>query len=401
MHALAVLALVVALAAELPPAVTLSDLLARARPSPELLQAEARIAELERALAETAGRLREGPTVALAAGPRRAEGSTEPDLGLDLELPLFSGGGTRERLASLLQASSAAWRAEARALAEARLRSAYLAAWAAERRLALRRDELATAERLLGVARRRVEAGAEPPYQSVLAAADHAVAGMAVAEAEGERARAWAEIAVLAEPGTEGALADPEPDRDGARPVPSDSAGLDATGLRERLAAGALRAAAVARGEVAEALARLGAARDDSRWSLASGVAREADERVARVGVAYRFARRGEREALVRATEAAAHAARREAEVESAGLAARLDAALGRRRALAASPAPVATEPALAALELRLTEGKSSLSEVLLLRRQLVAAREATLDRRLALHQVDAEILLLTAEVTP
>lgn len=411
MHTLLLLALAAPLAAGFSPLetnraatsppLTLSDVLSRARPSPEALAAEARIAELERALAETGSRLREGPTAAFSAGPRRAAGSTEADLAWDLELPLLSGREAREQLSALLAAAATAWRAEARALAEARLRSAYLAAWAAERRLALRRDELATVERLRSVARRRVEAGAEPPYESTLAEAEQGAAVVALAEAEAGRARAWAELAALAEvpgeaPQSSSGLADLALGNEPSRVSP-----LDPQAQRQRFAAGALAAGAGARAAASEALARLSATRDDSRWSLASGLAREADERVARLGVAYRFARSGERKAIVRTTESAVAAARRESEIEVAGLAARLDAALVLDRALAAAPAPAPVEPALAALELRLTAGKSSPSEVLLLLRQFLAAREAALDRELAVIRAAIEIRLLTTEVTP
>jgi hypothetical protein len=269
----------------------------------------------------------------------------------------------------------------------------------------LRRDELATLERLSGVVRRRVEAGAEPPYETTLAEAEHGATAVAVAEAEGERAHAWAELAALAEvpastappagpPEAGPVLASPGEGSEGT--APSDPAAL-----RERLDSGALASAARARAVSAEALARLSAARDDSRWSLASALAREADESVARIGVAYRFARSGERAAITRTTETAAAAARREAEIAIAGLAARLYAALALDRAIAASPAPAPVEPALTALELRLTEGKSPPSEVLLLRRQLLAAREAALDRELARLSAVNEIRLLTTEVKP
>lgn len=424
MHALLLLALAAPLAAGFPPPetytavgssppLTLSDLLSRARPSLEALAAEVRIAELERALAETASRLREGPTLAVAAGARRTSGSTEPDVALDLDLPLLSGGEARQRLSDLLASASAAWRAEAGALTDARLRSAYLDAWAAERRLALRRDALATAERLLSVTRRRVEAGANPPYETVLAEAERGAAGVALAEAEADRVRAWAELAAVANlpagaeetsPGLaeftleEGALEDGALDDwtlDGA------GRSVDPAAARRRFESGALVAGAEARGTSSEALAHLAAARDDSRWSLASALAREADESVARLGVAYRFARSGERSAIARGTEAVVAAARRESEIEQFGLAARFEAALALDRALAAAPAAAPVEPALAALELRLTEGKSPPSEVLLLRRQLLAAREAALDRELARLRAEAEIRLLTAEVKP
>lgn len=388
---LTLLVLCAPLATESAAPLSLSDLLARARPSPELPAAEAAIAAAERRLAESSPHLREGWSLGFTAGPRWTDETTRGDLAIEAELPLWRGDHPRAAVRATLAEAARVWREEARAESEGRITTAYLAAYGAEQRLALRREEVATLERLLTVARRRVEAGAEAPYEGTLVEAELASAGLALAQAAGDRARAWAELAVWVEIPTEPVRL--------AAPDASQSRAVDDP--RSRFAASALARGPVLRAELTTALALMQAARDEARWSLQGELAIEAEERVARAGASYRVPLRGEKPAIQREAETTAGAARREAETAVAALAARLQGALRQREALAGAPSPVRTEVALAALELRLAEGKAQPSEVLLLRRQLLQARACALELELARAAVEAELAVLTRSAQP
>lgn len=397
MNVLILLALTAPLAAASPPSLSLADLLARSRVSPEEAAAESTLAAAERHLAASSDRLPETWSLGVSAGPRWTDDSTRGDLSLEIEVPLWRGREPRSEVRTALSELAKIWRAEARVKRDGRIVAAYLAAYGAEQRIVLRREELATLERLLAVARRRVEAGADPPYEATLVEAELASASLALAQAEGEHSRSWAELAIWVD-----LPAEPVPLAAPAEGLPPFLSFSEQVGdPRTAFAASALARGPSARAALAAAVATLESARDQARFSLKGAVALEGEERVARVGAAYRVPRGGELEAIRRQAETAAAAARRDAELEVAHWAARLEATLGQRSALERAPPVVGTEIALAALELRLTTGKAQPSEVLLLRRQLLTARQSALDFELARAAVATELALLTQEVQP
>jgi hypothetical protein len=171
--------------------------------------------------------------------------------------------------------------------------------------------------------------------------------------------------------------------------APIDAAGATLPPGATSLPEASVRVRALVAGrDAAVALVRLGTAREVSRWSLRSSVAREGDEDVARVGVAWRVPRgRGETEAIDRDTETRIAAIERAAALEIAALAARWDEARTLLDATAtaadgaASPSGDVSAAALAALEARWTEGKSRGAEILPLLHQILTAREAAIAR--------------------
>jgi hypothetical protein len=220
-------------------------------------------------------------------------------------------------------------------------------------------------------------------------------AAIALAAARAERRTAWSALAARCE-----LPAEPQP------LAPPRWAAADAAAESRSAAAAAFRAVDL-RSELASAAVELDAARDRSRWLLRGEAAQEGDEDVARVGFAYRFPRSGESAALDarRASELARIA--RDTELESAALAARLAAAHELRAATsegeeasdidsAATIASIRT-----ALEALITEGRSRVSEILPLRRQLLAAEISEVERAAALARATAEIEYLTTEVQP
>ncbi len=392
----------------------LEDLLARARASAEELAVSSDLAAARRELGATSTRFAAGPTLGVEAGPRRTGGSTDADVAVDLDLPLLTKANGRAEALAALDRASARLPAAARLETRSRISAAFIDAWAAEREALLRGEDVATVERWLQIARRRLDQGAEAAFEVDLIGFDREQARAARAEALAARASAWGQLAVwvepplgdLPEPGTGQPIAEPSPPG-----LPQDA------NLAARLEASPLALAFSARRDLAAALARFEQARSQSRWALRSSLAREAEDSVAHFGLAYRFPLAAERPAAERALAASVAAAEREAEQGLAELHSRFSSARSRFAALSASESlaseatasdatgPNARGPApertLAAIELRLTEGKARPSEALLMRRAVIAAELARIQRRAALLAASWELALLTAEVLP
>jgi len=386
------LALVWAAWAALGPAanpLTLDDIWRRARPGASALQVEAELASMRQALAETS-RLAGGPTLGLGAGPRRTDGATRGDLALDLDLPLLARPAARGELQAALARAETLLAQTAEVEERRRIAAAAIAVWLAGERAAGHREDLATVERWREIAARRAEGGAEAPFELDLVDLELGEARSALAAAEGEVRRAWAELAALADlPAEPRAVAEPP-----LPPLPEPAT------VPGRVRAGALSKAIEARRELAELAGRLELVRAQSRLSLRSSLAQEGLDRVARLGLAYRLPLGGETSAAEAALDRRLTAERRQAELAVADLEARTAAAAAQLAAAATAPAVGIARP-LAALELRLVEGKSRPSETLTLRRSLLAAQRARLDRRAAALAAAYEIAALTAEVAP
>lgn len=345
--------------------IDLADLAAVRRPHPAELEVEARLAAARRALARSAGPLLGGPQLSLAAGPRRLEdGETRADVALGVELQIYAARPEQRALAEALEAAEPVLRAAAVDDAEFALRAAYVEVWRLDELAALRAEDLALVERWLAATRRRVEEGADPAYEAALVAGERDRARLEVERTRAEIAAAREALSALA-PVPEGELLL-------ARPRAPESCPHSTGSSRRELAARARAALTIA--EVG-----LASRAENARWAVASDLAREGDEEVARLGLAYRFAPRGEKAALGELRAAAIAAELRAAELELARLAARREAA--RSRLAPSVPASAEEELAagVAALEARLAEGRSRPSETLPLRRQLLAAREAAI----------------------
>lgn len=356
-----------------------------ARPGAEELAVEAELAAARRALAETARNWADGPTLGATAGPRRSEeGSVQPDVSLDLDLPLLArpgGGQRRAAVEEVYRSAEPALRAAAVIERRRQVAAAYVEAWAAGQVQVVRAEDVATLERWAGITGRRVEEGAAAPYEQDLLEVELNQARSALALAESETRRSELQLAALARLPEPRPLAEP--------PVPPAPSGAE----------GALFQAVERRAALGEAIVRLEAARSQSRLALRSSLAREGEETVARFGIGYRFPRRAENAAVESAVDSQIASLRREAELRRAELTARLEAA----RVVVARPpaADLPAERALAALELRLTEGKAPASEVLPLRRGLLAAQQAWIEQRAAFFRAAYELEALASEVQP
>jgi multidrug efflux system outer membrane protein len=362
-----------------PPPLGFAEVVAARRPSPAEAEARALLAEARRAAAGGASRVAEAPSVSVLGGPRRSEdGEAQADLGVAFELPLLHGRGSRGELAAAIERVSAALVAGSGAVAAADLAAAFVDAWLAQSSVEVREQDLAAAEEWLTAARRRVEAGADPPYEPTLVAGERDRALLELVAVRRELELAWGELAARAGVGP--------------APRPVALAGLPAAPAAASAEDGVAAASIAAREELALGLARVRGSGARSRWALASEVATEGDERLAHVGVLYRLPLRGERAAIDQEQAAAEARAKRQAEGERAGLRARLAAAQAALRAV--SPALDAADllRAQQALTARLAEGKERPSEVLPLRRQLLEARLAGLAARAAQAKAAAEL---------
>lgn len=374
------------LMAQAPP-LTYEDILKGARTSPEQYRTEALLAERHRALNGTRGFLREGPSLGIAAGPRTHPTlPTTTDQSVELDLPLFLSPGARRRLEESLGQADPALRGAARIEAQFHLRRAYLDAWLTERLLQLREADLATVQSWLKAARVRLEAGADPGFQVSLVEGEVLRAQADLDETRRQRLNAWAALRALADvPGTPMPLADP-----------GEALPPQAEGLAVKFETSALHRAIQSRLDLEQRALLHQEAIATSRWSLRGSYAKEGDERIGKAGLAYRFSRPGEGQALRRGVEATLQATRRELEVALLELDARFQSALTRLQT-ATPPLPFkGFDLSLKAISLRLSEGKERPSEALPIRRQLLEAQVASYRRLQAAHLLTAELQALT-----
>ena len=379
------------LMAQAPP-LTYDDILHRARTSPEQYRTEALLAERQRALNGTRGFLREDPSLGVSAGPRTNPiAPTTTDQSVDLDLPLFLAVGTRRRLEEALGKADPALREAARIEARFRLRQAYLDAWLAERVLQLRESDLATIQVWMKAAQARVDAGADPAFQVSLVEGEALKAQLDLDEARKQRLQIWAGLRALADvPEGPVPLADP-----GDPTLPMTE------GLQDRFKGSTLRRALQDRLELETQTLRQQEALSTSRWSLRGSYGKEGEDRITKFGVAYRFSRPGEGQAIRREAEANVQAARRDIEVALLELDARFQAALVRAQN-PVTPLPFKNfDSVLQAVGLRLSEGKERPSEALPIRRQLLEAQVASFRRIENAHLLSAELQALTEGVNP
>jgi hypothetical protein len=138
-----------------------------------------------------------------------------------------------------------------------------------------------------------------------------------------------------------------------------------------------------------------------SRWSLRGSYAKEGEDRIAKVGMAYRFVRPGESQAIRRETNAGLATLQQELQIALAELDGRFQSALDRLQILGSMPPSRSFQSAIQAVGLRLQSGKERPSEALPIRRQLLEAEVAELRRQHAQHLLQAELQALTEGVTP
>jgi cobalt-zinc-cadmium efflux system outer membrane protein len=369
------------------PTLTLEQALARPRPGLAAARLESELAELEANLAQTRGWLREGASFGAEAGWRRSPPDGDgADFGVEIELPLASRA-SRESRTALAESldSSRDLLGRAALLADRQLVvEAYLAAWAAQQRLALRRDDLRQLDSFTGRLREQIAAGAVAAFQAGLADAELRAARGLAAEAEAELQRTWSVLVALA---ALPVVPIPELDRPTLTPTAAGTTSLTVESLR-------------AEQRLAEARGRWNESRELSRSGIAASLAREGDEDVALVGWRWKIPLAGEKEALQRRT--ASELAWRDGSTrrQLAELEARREASRALLDSLPEEAAdPKQLEAVWQAAELRVREGKDSPAEALTIRRALIAARLTALDLELRRLAALAELAYLSQEI--
>ncbi len=369
-----------------PAALTFEALLNLARPDPTQLRVEADLAARQRQLAATGGILREGPTVLAEGGTRRGPLTTGTDRVAQLDLPLLLAPSLRSRAQDRLDQAQDSLLALARAEARHHLRQAYLDAWLAAIQLDLRRSQVALTQAWVRVAEARVASGADPAFQADLVRGDVLRLQGEASDAERHARETWGALRSLADlPPEPQPLAEP-----GLPALPG------AEGLREAFQQSLIRRAQADRASTERASFELQEALRGARWSLKGSYAAEGEERITRLGVAYRLPRAGELAAQTRETSSGLKALARDAETAMTRLDTRFDTALARLLRFGDLQPPMRFDAALRAVDLRLQEGKERPSDALLLRRQLLEAENASLQRLHAAHLLAAELDLLT-----
>ncbi|MBP1772336.1 MAG: hypothetical protein H6P99_1499 [Holophagaceae bacterium] len=382
-------ALVCALAAQAQepvPPLTYEALLSRATADPTQLRLEADLAARQRQLAATGGLLREAPTLTAEAGRRSGAGTTSTDKLAQVDAPLLLAPTLRAGARDSLDRAEGSLLALAGAEARHRLRLAYLDAWLAGVQLRLRSSQLDLTETWVKVAQARVDSGSDPAYQADLVRGDLLRLRADLGEAQRRAAEAWGALRALATlPAEPLPLADP-----GAPALPSPE------GLGEAFGRSLMRRALADRVAADRTAYDLQQALKASRWSLRGSHAAEGDERITRLGLAFRLPRPGELGAQKREASAGRGALAREGEAAAYQLESRFQTALTRLRTFGEVLPPRRFDTALQAVDLRLREGKERPSDALLLRRQLLEADSASLQRLRDAHALAAELDLLT-----
>lgn len=374
------------------PPLTFESVLNHAKPALEQLRLESWLAERNRELAGTTGFLREGPTLSLAAGPRRAAGLPgTTDQSTEVDLPLFLSPGTRNNLIRSLADAEPLLREAARREGLLHLRLAYLDAWFEQRVAQLREQDLRTVEAWLKAAKARLNAGADPAFQVAMVEGEILKAQMELADSQRRTSMAWSTLGSLTDlPAQSVPLADPGP-------VPF----LDPSGLSMKYQNATLRRSLTARLAVERENLHHRESLGLRRWSLRGTYAREGEDRIAKVGMAYRFSRPGESHAIRRETEAGLATLQRELQIALAELDGRFQTAVERLRILGSLPPSRSFQAAIQAVGMRLQSGRERPSDALPIRRQLLEAEVAKLRRQHAQHLIQAELQALTEGVTP
>jgi hypothetical protein len=365
-----------------------AEAMERRRAGPQEIELERFIAEAQRVAAGGRSRAAEGPTTSVEGGTRDGREGPETDLSLRIEMPVLASRGERRALGGLLPEEATAMRRGARAAADAELADAFVAAWLAQAVAEVRRQDVSAVETWLSAARRRAEAGADPPYEPTLVAGELDRARVEMIEALRSVELSWGELAARSDVS--------------ARPQALDLGGLPGGGTHAHpssaAAGGHVQAGIESRRRISVALARALTAASSSRWGVAGEVATEGEENLAHIGLAYRLPLHGERSAIAAELTAAEAQAAREAELHLSELAARLGAAAATLASTEPLLDPSDLDAAHAALAARVAEGKERASAVLPLRRQLLEARVAALRSRAARITSGAQLFFLGGE---
>jgi hypothetical protein len=372
---------------------TLDEVLARSKVPIAKLNVDTTLAEGRLHVKEASGFMRESPSVAVSTGPRTGPGgSSSTDQTIEIEVPLMLKRGSARQLAFHLDSSAPLLYIAADLENRLTIHRAFLDAWLAERIEAVRADDYLQVKDWLEIAKARGESGADPAFQLEMVKGELFKSRQDWEEAKRTHIQAWNWLRTLSDlPETPQRLDCHQQEGN----LGND--GLNATELDTHYKNGTLRRASAARQNIELSRINLQTALSDSRWSLSGSYAKESDERITRIGIAYKFRRLGESSAIKVEQRARTEASKRNTELELAELDLRFASAIQTIQSNENYPEAPDIAASLEALTLRLQEGKDQPSEVIPMRRQFLEIGIAELQRAHSLHLAHAELLTLTA----
>ncbi|MDR2561533.1 MAG: hypothetical protein LBC63_07165 [Holophagales bacterium] len=375
------------------PPLTLGDVLARSKVPIQKLLVDSALADGQLLVNSSAGFLRESPTISVSAGPRMASGaSSTTDQTIEMEAGLLLNRGPRKKLASDINSSAPILYSAADLENRLAIHQAFLYAWLAERVESIRAEDHSIVSAWLEIAKARSESGADPAFQLELAKGELLKSRMDLGEAKLARIQAWAALKALAELPDE-----PQPLDYLPQALVYDSA--NAQELEAKYQKGAIRRSVIAKQGLEVGQANVQAALANSRWSIASSYSKESIDRIAKIGIAYKFPSPKETSAIKANERARVEASRRSAEIALSELDMRFRSAMQSSQGYAGAHLGTPdTDASLEALTLRLQEGKDRPSEAIPIRRQFLEIKLAELQRHCALYLADAELRTLIAE---
>jgi hypothetical protein len=317
------------------------------------------------------------------------------DQTVEIDAPLMFNRGPVRQLASRLNAAASILYSAADLENRLAIHRAFLDAWAAERAEAIRAEDDLLVQEWLEIAETRSESGADPAFQLDLVMGELLKSRLDLEEAKRSRIQAWAALVSLSDlPKAPRPLVYAQDDASGVLCT-------DASGLEGRYQNGALRRAAAARQGLEMGHINLQSAQSNSRFSISGSYAREGDERVGRIGLAYRFPRPGEASAKKAERRALMETSSRNAELALAELDLRFSTAMRTVEPDKNYPKAPDVAASLEALTLRLAEGKDQPSDAIPIRRQFLEIRIRELQREHTHNLAIAELSALTAEGLP
>jgi hypothetical protein len=395
MKILALIALPCVFGAE--PPLTLDQVLAKSKVSIAKLNLDATLADGRRQAKDASGFMRESPTVSVIAGPRtNTNAPTATDQTIEIDAPLMLKREPARSLLSFLDSAVPVLHSAADLENRLTIHQTFLDAWLAERTEAIRAEDHFLVQTWLEIARIRSESGADPAFQLDLVRGELLKSRLDWEEAKRIRIRNWNILRVLSELPERPQPLDYSPSRE-----TTDINDLKTPELANLYQNGVLRRASTARQNLEMSQINLQAAVADSRWSVSGSYAKENDDRITKIGLAYKFPRSGESSAIKAEQRVRIETSKRNAEVALADLDLRFATAMQTVESNKSYPEPLDTTASLEALTLRLREGKDRPSDVIPIRRQFMEIRIAELQRLHSLSLARAELLTLTAGNLP
>jgi hypothetical protein len=257
-------------------------------------------------------------------------------------------------------------------------------------------EDVSQVQTWLEIADARNESGADPAFQLELVKGEYLKSRLDMTEAKRNRIQTWHILRSLSDLPESPQPLDYSHDANDV----SGHKTPDIPKLSERYQMGTLRRAAIARRDLEVGHANLNAALSDSRWSISSSYAKEGLERVAKIGLAFKFPRAGESSSIKAEQRARVANSARTAELALEELDLRFATAIQTIESCNYLELPD-TATSLEALTMRLSEGKDQPSDVIPIRRQFLELRISELHRQHSIYAAYAEISTLTAGKLP